>query len=309
MIEVRDLSKRYGTIDAIADVGFRVGRGEVVGFLGPNGAGKTTTMRILCGCIGADTGRVTVNGLDVTEHPAKVKASIGYLPESPPLYTTMTVRAYVRFAATVKGVRDPDGATDRVLAMVGLDQEVGGRPAPERIIGHLSKGFQQRVGLAQALVHEPDVLVLDEPTSGLDPAQRKEIRELLLKLARDSSRTVVLSTHVLPEVEAMCDRVIVIDQGRIIAQDTLEGLRKDTGRLRVHLAQPGPEALAALEAVPGVVAVEAADDGTYTLSASTDVRAEVARAAVRHGLLELTQADTLEDIYLRLTSADGRGDG
>jgi len=306
MIEVRHLTKRYGTVRAIEEVNFSVNRGEVVGFLGPNGAGKTTTMRILCGCIGANTGEVVIDGMNVMDQPEQVKTRIGYLPENPPLYGTMIVRDYVRFAATIKGVEDPDAATNRVLALVGLDREVGGQPASERIVGHLSKGFQQRVGLAQALVHDPQVLVLDEPTSGLDPAQRKEIRELLVELSEGEGRTVVLSTHVLAEIEAICDRVVVIDQGHIVAQDTLAGLRGETGRVRVRLAEPGPKARTALEAVPGVEETTEDEDGAYTVTTRGDVRADVARAMVGYGLLELAEADTLEDIYLRLT---GAGDG
>ncbi len=306
MIEIRGLSKQYGGIRAIEAVGFSVSRGEVVGFLGPNGAGKTTTMRILCGCIGADAGSVAVDGLNVSEHPGSIKARIGYLPESPPLYSEMIVRDFVRFAATIKGVDDPDAATDAALKLVGLDREVGGQPAYDRIIGHLSKGYQQRVGLAQALVHEPEVLVLDEPTSGLDPAQRKEIRDLLRELARESSRTVILSTHVLAEVESVCDRVVVIDNGSIVAEDTLAGLRGDIGRVRIRLAQPGKTAIAALESVAGVMSVTLEEDDSYTVCTDGDVRAAVAQAAVPHGLLELTQADSLEDIYLRLTNTSGK---
>lgn len=301
MIQVRELSKRYGTVAAIQEVSFSVAAGEVVGFLGPNGAGKTTTMRILCGCIGADTGSVQIDDLDVTEHPERVKAKIGYLPESPPLYDAMIVRDYVRFAATIKGVADPNAATERALAMVGLHRAVGGRPASERIIAHLSKGYQQRVGLAQALVHEPTLLVLDEPTSGLDPAQRKEIRELLRSLASDGKRTVVLSTHVLAEVDAMCDRVVVIHQGSIVAEDTIAGLRGDAGRLRVRLNEP-LAAISAIQAVNGVRSVSRDENGALILEVDGEVRADVAQAAVPHGLLELTQADSLEDIYLKLTS-------
>jgi ABC-2 type transport system ATP-binding protein len=306
MIHVRELSKRYGTVAAIQGVSFSVAAGEVVGFLGPNGAGKTTTMRILCGCIGADTGTVEIDDLDVTEHPERVKTKIGYLPESPPLYGAMVVRDYVRFAATIKGVADPKAATERALAMVGLHQAVGGRPASERIIAHLSKGFQQRVGLAQALVHDPTLLVLDEPTSGLDPAQRKEIRQLLRSLASDGKRTVVLSTHVLAEVDAVCDRVVVIHQGGIVAEDTVAGLRGDAGRLRLRLNEP-LAAIPALQDIDGVQKVSPDEHGALILEVAGEVRAQVAQAAVVYGLLELTQADSLEDIYLRLTSTNPQG--
>ncbi len=304
MIQVDGLTKRYGAVRAIEGVNFSVARGEVVGFLGPNGAGKTTTMRILCGSLGATAGTARVDGMDVFNHPTQVKTRIGYLPESPPLYKEMVVRDYLRFAATIKGIEHPGDAADRVLEQVGLHQKVGGMPAANRIIGHLSKGFQQRVGLAQALIHNPDVLVLDEPTSGLDPAQRKEIRDLLLDLARESSRTVILSTHVLADVEAICGRVMIIDRGTIVAQDSIEALRGQADRVQVIVATPGPEAAAALEAAAGVLKVMTDTQGTYVLSVDRDCRAEIAAAAVPFGLLELRRDQSLEDIYLRLTGAE-----
>ena len=294
MIQVESLTKRYGQVAAIEDVSFSVARGEVVGFLGPNGAGKTTTMRILTGCIGASSGRALVGGQDVVEHPSAVKRRIGYLPEVPPLYGAMTVRDYVAFAARIKDVSDPAGAADRALDRVGL-RDVG-----HRIIEHLSKGYRQRVGIAQALVHDPEVLILDEPTSGLDPAQRKEIRDLLAELAAGDS-TVILSTHVLPEVEAICKRVVVINRGRIVAQDSIDALAGSVHRLRLRVARPGSVVEAALRAVPGVSGVEVGADGLYRVSTDDDVRERVARAAVDHGLLELGADQRLEDIYLRLT--------
>jgi ABC-2 type transport system ATP-binding protein len=293
MIEVEQLSKRYGTFQAISDVSFSVKKGEVVGFLGPNGAGKSTTMRILCGCIGATTGRATIGGQDVLIHPREVKRRIGYLPETPPLYGNMTVKEYVRFAAQIKDVADPTKATEHVLGRVGLET-VG-----HRIIDNLSKGFRQRVGLAQALVHDPDVLVLDEPTSGLDPAQRREIRDLLMELAA-GERTVILSTHVLSEVEDVCERVVIISHGQIVAQDSIDALRAGANRIHLQVARPSAEAAAALSAVEGVQALQAGDMGGYELSVIGEVREVVAAAAVPFGLLGLSQ-ERLEDIYLRLT--------
>lgn len=293
MIEVEQLSKRYGTFQAISDVSFSVKKGEVVGFLGPNGAGKSTTMRILCGCIGATTGRATIGGQDVLIHPREVKRRIGYLPETPPLYGNMTVKEYVRFAAQIKDVADPTKATEHVLGRVGLET-VG-----HRIIDNLSKGFRQRVGLAQALVHDPDVLVLDEPTSGLDPAQRREIRDLLMELAA-GDRTVILSTHVLSEVEDVCERVVIISHGQIVAQDSIDALRAGANRIHLQVARPSAEAAAALSAVEGVQALQASDMGGYELSVIGEVREVVAAAAVPFGLLGLSQ-ERLEDIYLRLT--------
>ncbi|MFN7143675.1 MAG: ABC transporter ATP-binding protein, partial [Myxococcota bacterium] len=231
MIEVQGLTKRYGQMVAIDDVSFTVARGEVVGFLGPNGAGKSTTMRIISGSLGATAGTAKVDGVDVAEDPRKVQSMLGYAPEVPPVYTNMSVGDYVAFAATIKGVPDVAAATKRALGRVGLDK------VQTRLIDHLSKGYRQRVGLAQALVHDPKVLVLDEPTSGLDPAQRVEIRNLLAELAQ-GDRTVILSTHVLGEIEAICSRVVVINKGRIVAQDELARLGQPGRVVRIEVARP-----------------------------------------------------------------------
>ena len=297
MIQVQHLTKRYGSFEAIRDLSFEVGRGEVVGFLGPNGAGKTTTLRILCGCIGATSGQALIDGQGIADHPLQVKQKVGYLPETPPLYPSMTVRDYVRFAARIKNVADPDAATKAVIDQVGLGE------VAHRIIDHLSKGYRQRVGLAQALVHRPDVLVLDEPTSGLDPAQRREIRELLAELAA-GDHTVILSTHVLSEIEAICERVIIINRGKVIAKDTIENLRAAGNRARLKVARPGEELVQALSAVSGVSDVFTAEAGVYEVTMATDIREQVAAAAVPFGLLELGQAEHLEDIYLRLTQEE-----
>lgn len=296
MIEVQNLSRRYGEHLAVRGVSFEVARGEVVGFLGPNGAGKTTTMRILAGSLGATGGRALVGGLDVAEYPRRVKRRLGYLPEHPPVYGNMTVGAYLRFAASIKGVRDPADAAQRTLERVGLAGMQG------RVVSHLSKGYQQRVGLAQALVHDPEVLVLDEPTSGLDPAQRKEIRDLIRAQA-DGDRTVILSTHVLPEVEQLCERVIIIEQGRIVAEDRIEALAALNRLIRLQVARPDHELERALAALPGVERVHARGEGRYELNASEDVRAAVARAAAPWDLLELHGRERLEDTYLRLTGS------
>jgi len=301
MIHVDQLSKTYGAVDAISGVSFKVQAGAVVGLLGPNGAGKTTTMRILCGCIGATAGTATINGQDVALAPAAVKSAIGYLPETPPLYGHMVVRDFIRFAATIKGVSDVEGATDAVIQTVGLDHDVGGLPASERIISHLSKGYQQRVGLAQALVHDPAVLVLDEPTSGLDPAQRRDLRDLLKRLARAQNRTVILSTHVLAEVEAICDEVVIISGGRVVAQDSIEALRGTGSMIRLRVGQPSDDLVDTLSALRGVSEVVDEGEGRLQLTVGADVRADVAREAAVFDLLELSQSEGLEDIYLRLT--------
>lgn len=302
MITVEKLSRSYGDHEAVRGVSFQVARGEVVGFLGPNGAGKTTTMRVLAGSLGATAGRVLVDGVDVAGEPRTVKRRLGYLPEHPPLYGPMTVGDYLRFAARIKGVDDPAAATQRVLGRAGLGKVEG------RVVGHLSKGFQQRVGLAQALVHDPDVLVLDEPTSGLDPAQRKEIRELIRELAA-GDRTVILSTHVLPEVEQICQRVIIIDQGRIVAEDRIDALGGEQRRVHLWVGRSDEALEAALEAIPGVQNLEQREPGRYELRTRGDVRAVVARTAAPYDLLELQGRERLEDAYLRLTGAGARAEG
>jgi ABC-2 type transport system ATP-binding protein len=220
MIEVRNLTKRYGELTAIRDVSFSVARGEILGFLGPNGAGKTTTMRILTGYMPASAGTVTVDGFDVFENSFEVRRRIGYLPETPPLYTDMTVESYLDFVARIKGVARMEigGATERVLQTCGLVE------VRHRLAGHLSKGYRQRVGLAQALIHDPPVLVLDEPTIGLDPRQIIEIRKLIRTLAGD--RTVILSTHILPEVSQICEKVVILASGRIALEERMDTLMK-----------------------------------------------------------------------------------
>lgn len=301
MIEVEGLTRRYGDFVAVDNVSFTVERGEVVGFLGPNGAGKSTTMRMLCGCIGATAGRARVGGVDVQDAPSDAKRRIGYLPEVPPLYPAMEVEAYVAFAAELRGVARPAEAAAKAVERTGLAE------VRHRIIDHLSKGYRQRVGLAQALVHEPEVLVLDEPTSGLDPAQRREIRELLLELAAGEA-TVILSTHVLAEVEAVCERVIVINRGRLVATDRIDALANNEAEqrlvLRVQRLDDGlVESIRGLSGVEGVE-VDAAT-GLLRLRAARELRPELAQLAVSHGILELSRADSLEDIYLQLTSQGG----
>jgi len=220
MIEVRNLTKRYGDLTAIRDVSFTVERGEILGFLGPNGAGKTTTMRILTGYMPASSGTATVDGFDVFQNSFEVRRRIGYLPESPPLYTDMTVEGYLDFVARIKGVTRAElgSATDRALEICGLTD------VRHRLTGHLSKGYRQRVGLAQALIHNPPVLVLDEPTIGLDPRQIIEIRKLIRELAGD--RTVILSTHILPEVSQICEKVVILASGAICLEERMENLLK-----------------------------------------------------------------------------------
>ncbi len=218
MIEVENLTKRYGDFTAVEDLSFRIEKGEIVGFLGPNGAGKTTTMRILTGFLPATSGKVKISGYDIFSDPMNVKKRGGYLPEHPPVYTEMTVEGYLLYVAKIKGVprKKRKEALARVLDRCGLSD------VRTQIIGKLSKGYRQRVGLAQAMIHDPDVLILDEPTIGLDPKQIIEIRQLIKSLAGD--HTIILSTHILPEVTMICQRVLIMDRGRIVADDTLEKL-------------------------------------------------------------------------------------
>ena len=252
MITVENLTKRYANKTAIEGMSFQVEKGEILGLLGPNGAGKTTTMRIITGYMPASAGTVRVDGYEVFENPIDVRRRIGYLPENPPLYLEMTVTGYLRFVAKIKGVpkQNLDNEVARVMARASITD------VKDRIIAKLSKGYKQRVGLAQALVNDPPVLILDEPTIGLDPKQIHEVRELIKELA--GNHTVVLSTHILPEVEQTCHRVIIIDKGRIVAVDTPKNLRfqvQGAERIFVEVRGPASEVMAKLRATPGVMEV------------------------------------------------------
>ena len=229
MIEVRNLTKRYGDLVAVDGVSFTAKTGEILGFLGPNGAGKTTTMRIITGFMPATAGTVSVEGFDIFDQSYEVRKRIGYLPENPPLYNDMTVTSYLSFVARIKGVARAEiaAARDRVLQSCALTN------VAHRVLGNLSKGYRQRVGLAQALIHDPSVLVLDEPTIGLDPRQIIEIRSMVRDLA--AKRTVILSTHILPEVTQLCHKVVIINDGRIAIEDTLENLTKTLSLEEVFL--------------------------------------------------------------------------
>jgi ABC-2 type transport system ATP-binding protein len=313
VIEVEHLTKRYGPVTAVQDVSFQVGKGEILGFLGPNGAGKTTTMRVLTGYVPATEGRVRVAGYDVFEQPVEAKRRIGYLPETPPLYPDMTVREYLQFVARIKGVpaASRKARVDQVMARTWVSDMA------HRTCGKLSKGYKQRVGLAQAIIHNPDVLVLDEPTAGLDPRQIIETRRLIKELAGD--HTIILSTHILPEVSQTCDRVVIINKGRMVVEDTPANL---TRRLRgsetifVHVEGPGAaDAATALAAVPGVVRVAPADGtpGAFEVDSESgrDVRRDLARAVVLggHDLLELRPLRvSLEEIFLSLITEETVGE-
>jgi ABC-2 type transport system ATP-binding protein len=310
MIEVAGLTKRYGPTLAVSDVSFEVQKGEVLGFLGPNGAGKTTTMRVITGYLAPSEGRIRVAGYDVVDEPLEAKRRTGYLPETPPVYPDMTVTEYLAFVARIKGV----GRREIKKRIEEVSEKCAVTDVQRRQIGKLSKGYRQRVGLAQALIHNPDVLILDEPTAGLDPKQIIETRELIKGLA--GQHTVVLSTHILPEVSKTCQRVLVINTGKIVASGTPEELtQRLQGYETVLLTVEGPaaEIMDKLQRVSGVNVVEpreAADSRvTFEVHAEKgrDVRAELARAVVESQwkLLELkTSGLSLEDIFLKLTTKD-----
>ena len=310
MITVENLSKVYGDHRAVDGISFGVRKGEILGFLGPNGAGKTTTMRMLTGFIPPTKGRAVVGGFDLGREGRAARRIIGYQPENPPLYGEMTVAEYLGFAARIKGVapRAVGGQVSRVIERCGLGEVKG------RLLRNLSKGFRQRAAIAQALVHEPDVLIFDEPTIGLDPLQIIEIRNLIKGLAGD--HTVILSSHILPEVTMTCQRVVIINQGQLVAEDTYEGLQsrvQQGRRLFVRLARGETWAVhAAFSGLEGVLRVNLEpDDGGVAhrveYSPEHDVREDLARLAVEHGwgLLEMRRDDlSLEEVFLQLTTEE-----
>ncbi|MBT7863175.1 MAG: ATP-binding cassette domain-containing protein [Gemmatimonadetes bacterium] len=312
MIEVDQLSKHYGDVTAVDAVSFRADRGQILGFLGPNGAGKTTTMRILTCYLPPSSGTASVDGHDVNEASMEVRRCIGYLPESPPVYMDMTVDAYLGFVARIKGVASAQmrGRIDETMEKTGIAH------VRSSVIGHLSKGYRQRVGLAQALVHNPSVLILDEPTVGLDPKQIIEIREVIKSLRGE--HTIILSTHILPEVSMTCDKIVIINQGRIVGEGSPESLTaqlQEGDVLRALVRGPSDAVGAALRSIDGVLEVQHEDGGgdqdswRVTSVPGQDVREAVGRVIIDGGfsLRELRSLDmTLEDIFLRLTTEDIR---
>jgi ABC-2 type transport system ATP-binding protein len=301
MIQVESLTKDYGPRRAIEDLSFNAEKGEILGFLGPNGAGKTTTMRILTGYMPPTSGRAMVAGFDVVEQSLEVRRRVGYLPETVPLYPDMSVFDYLKFMADLRHLPDAEDRVDDALEMVHMTDRAEG------YIGNLSKGMRQRVGLAQALLHSPEVLILDEPTIGLDPAQILEVRNLIRGLG--SERTVLLSTHILSEAQQVCNRVLIINKGHIVVEDSPESLQSRlAGAQRVVLQVGGePDGLESLlTQIPGVQHVVIAPDGhlEFESTPGKDIRPEVARAVVNQGydLLELRPIGmSLEDIFLQLT--------
>lgn len=306
MIEVQDLTKYYGLNQAISRLNFEVAAGEIVGFLGPNGAGKTTTLKILSGFLSPSGGSARINGKDCLTESLEVRQSLGYLPETVPLYTDLTVTQFLRFAAQAKGVeaKAETGEIERVVAACGLDE------VRHKLIAALSKGYRQRVGLAQALINNPPLLILDEPTIGLDPSQIVEIRQLIKELA--GAHTVILSSHVLPEVSQLCQRVIIINRGQIVASDTTENLSRQLGhgsRVRLQVQGPETEVVASLQKIPEVKEVAGEGEGRYLVVAANDldVRPQLARLVVERGwdLLELkSQEFTLEEVFLDLVTEE-----
>ena len=304
MISAEGLYKDYGNRSALKDVSFTVEKGEIVGFLGPNGAGKTTTMKILTGYMAPTRGRALVAGRDISEQPVEVKKQMGYLPEAPPLYKDMYVRDYLKFTARLKCL-SPDkipSLMDNAIEKTGLQS------VQKRLIGNLSKGFQQRVGLAQAILTDPDVLILDEPTVGLDPRQVMEVRELLIGLR--GRHTIILSTHILPEVQAVCDRVIIIHEGRIVTTSSLKDLSTQLSAkktLVLRTRKNPPSLLEKLRSLEGVLSVqENKPFMELTTSSDSSVNERVAQAVVSgdFGLLEMKDRGmNLEEVFIRLTEA------
>ena len=300
-IEVRDLTKIYGEQKAVDSITFTVGKGEIVGFLGPNGAGKSTTMKIITGYLGQDGGEAVVCGISVKEKPLETKKKIGYLPEANPLYPDMYVREYLDFIADVHQVKDKKQRIETVISLVGLTIESNKR------LGQLSKGYKQRVGLAAALIHDPEVLILDEPTSGLDPNQIIEIRDVIKQLGRD--KTVLFSSHILQEVEALCDRVVIINRGRLVADSQLSRLRQEnsqTGKIRVAFEE-GPTA-DQLKQLPGVTRVVSVSSNEWELETGEpdELKKLLLTLALQNNwnIVSLqSKNQSLEEIFRSLTSS------
>jgi ABC-2 type transport system ATP-binding protein len=305
MIQIRDLTKSYGNLTAISNLNFSVAKGEVVGFLGPNGAGKSTTMKIITGYMAPTSGKVTVAGFDVFETPLEVKRRIGFLPETPPVYTDMFVKDFLEYVARLKGVpkNDVKKSVDYALDAANIGSVQG------RLIQNLSKGYKQRVGIAQALVSRPEILILDEPTVGLDPKQVAEIRTLIKNLK--GHHTIILSTHILPEVQAVCERIIIINKGKIVAEDSLSQLNQkmaESKRLFVRVKKLGDDLVTKVRGIPGVVEVKIGSD-INSMEIRTDkdeaIQQQIATTVATSdaGLIEMRSIDhSLEDIFLKVTS-------
>jgi ABC-2 type transport system ATP-binding protein len=297
-IEVKNLSKFYGEQAAVNDISFSIQKGEIVGFLGPNGAGKSTTMKILTGFIPATSGEVKICGMEVDVDSLETRKKIGYLPENNPLYLDMYVREYLEFVGKIYKVPNLKARIDEMIQQVGLEVE------QNKKIGMLSKGYRQRVGLAQAIIHDPEVLILDEPTTGLDPNQLVEIRELIKRIGK--SKTVMLSTHIMQEVEAICDRVIIIKSGKIVANSTAAELQYEENKQVVYVEFEGELSKNALKKEAGISTVESVGTNAWLIESdnAVDLRKLIAQFAQKNNLLVLTlrkEEKTLEEVFKELT--------
>lgn len=300
-IEVQNLTKIYDGQKALDEVSFSIGGAEIVGFLGPNGAGKSTTMKILSGHIVETSGTANILGMDVSKESLEIKKRIGYLPELNPLYGDMYVREYLSFIADIHKIKDTQKAINRVIKSTGLERE------SRKKISQLSKGYKQRVGLAQALINDPDVLILDEPTSGLDPNQMKEIRSLILSLGKN--KTILLSSHIMQEVEAMCSRVIILNKGKIIADDTIEAIKKnwDMNTIQIHVKFRDSVNGAELSLIDGVESIKSVDEKTFVIvsKGNVDIAEELFNFAIASNTIIVEQKEqekSLESIFQKLTN-------
>lgn len=300
-IEVQNLTKIYDGQKALDEVSFSIGGAEIVGFLGPNGAGKSTTMKILSGHIVETSGTANILGMDVSKEALEIKKRIGYLPELNPLYGDMYVREYLSFIADIHKIKDTQKAINRVIKSTGLERE------SRKKISQLSKGYKQRVGLAQALINDPDVLILDEPTSGLDPNQMKEIRSLILSLGKN--KTILLSSHIMQEVEAMCSRVIILNKGKIIADDTIEAIKKnwDMNTIQIHVKFRDSVNGAELSLIDGVESIKSVDEKTFVIvsKGNVDIAEELFNFAIASNTIIVEQKEqekSLESIFQKLTN-------
>lgn len=300
-IEVQNLTKIYDGQKALDEVSFSIGGAEIVGFLGPNGAGKSTTMKILSGHIVETSGTANILGMDVSKEALEIKKRIGYLPELNPLYGDMYVREYLSFIADIHKIKDTQKAINRVIKSTGLERE------SRKKISQLSKGYKQRVGLAQALINNPDVLILDEPTSGLDPNQMKEIRSLILSLGKN--KTILLSSHIMQEVEAMCSRVIILNKGKIIADDTIEAIKKnwDMNTIQTHVKFRDSVNGAELSLIDGVESIKSVDEKTFVIvsKGNVDIAEELFNFAIASNTIIVEQKEqekSLESIFQKLTN-------
>ncbi len=300
-IEVQNLTKIYDGQKALDEVSFSIGGAEIVGFLGPNGAGKSTTMKILSGHIVETSGTANILGMDVSKEALEIKKRIGYLPELNPLYGDMYVKEYLSFIADIHKIKDTQKAINRVIKSTGLERE------SRKKISQLSKGYKQRVGLAQALINDPDVLILDEPTSGLDPNQMKEIRSLILSLGKN--KTILLSSHIMQEVEAMCSRVIILNKGKIIADDTIEAIKKnwDMNTIQTHVKFRDSVNGAELSLIDGVESIKSVDEKTFVIvsKGNVDIAEELFNFAIASNTIIVEQKEqekSLESIFQKLTN-------